>query len=93
MDSEAREVVATWLERQAQHGRSKLLVPELLALEEQLLGCTQQEHVAEWVRVLWQLDNGGSQLWRVVGAVQPGRAEDRVCKRRQDCAGVECGDG
>ena len=52
---QAREVVATWLERQAQHGRSKLLVPELLALEEQLLGCTQQEHVAEWVRVLWQL--------------------------------------
>ena len=29
----ARELVAAWLERQGEHGRSKLLAPELMALE------------------------------------------------------------
>jgi hypothetical protein len=50
----ARSVAATWLERQGEAGRSKLLVPELLELEERLQAWTR-EGVDDWLRCLWQL--------------------------------------
>ena len=51
---QARGAVADWLERQAAHGRSKLLVPELFSLEEQLFKCSQDDP-SPWIRALWQL--------------------------------------
>eukprot|EP01043_Picozoa_sp_COSAG02_P033365 COSAG02_NODE_2273_length_9263_cov_10.296377_1_plen_780_part_10 len=51
---QARGVVADWLERQAAHGRSKLLVPELLSLEEVLVKWSQDNPKA-WIRALRQL--------------------------------------
>jgi len=44
-----------WLERQAAHGRSKLLVPELLSLEETLFKWSQDDPKAAWIRAFWQL--------------------------------------
>ena len=40
---QARALVTTWLEQQAEHGRSQLLVPELLALEEQMRARTRDD--------------------------------------------------
>ena len=51
---QARGAVADWLERQAAHGRSKLLVPELLSLEEALVKWSQDDPKA-WIRALRQL--------------------------------------
>ena len=51
---QARRSVLEWLERQAAHGRSKLLVPELLLLEERLLKWFE-DNPSEWTRALWQL--------------------------------------
>ena len=51
---QARGVVVDWLERQAAHGRSKLLVPELLSLEEHLLHLSQYDP-SEWTRGFWLL--------------------------------------
>ena len=51
---QARGAVVDWLERQATHGRSKLLVPELLSLEEQLYKWSEDD-TKEWVRPFWQL--------------------------------------
>eukprot|EP01043_Picozoa_sp_COSAG02_P048365 COSAG02_NODE_4743_length_5032_cov_7.739307_1_plen_544_part_10 len=50
----ARGAVANWLERQAAHGRSKLLAPELLSLEEKLFKWSQDDP-QEWIRAFWQL--------------------------------------
>ena len=51
---QARGAVADWLERQAAHGRSKVLVPELLSLEEVLVKWSQDDPKA-WIRALRQL--------------------------------------
>ena len=51
---QARGAVADWLERQAAHGRSKLLVTELLSLEEALVRWSQDDPKA-WIRALQQL--------------------------------------
>ena len=51
---QARGAVADWLERQSAHGRSKLLVPELLSLEEALVKWSQDDPKA-WIRALRQL--------------------------------------
>ena len=48
----ARGLVVRWLERQAEHGRSRLLVPELLALEDGLFAQHENE---SWLHGLWQL--------------------------------------
>ena len=50
----ARSFAAAWLERQAEHGRSKQLVPELLELEERLREWSG-EGPDDWRRGLWQL--------------------------------------
>ena len=51
---QARRSVVEWLERQAAYGRSKVLVPELLSLEERLLKWSE-DNPSEWTRALWQL--------------------------------------
>ena len=53
----ARALAAAWLERQAAHGRSKQLVPELLPLEAALSARAGEEHEQDggWLRGLWQL--------------------------------------
>eukprot|EP01043_Picozoa_sp_COSAG02_P098872 COSAG02_NODE_35006_length_475_cov_0.898936_1_plen_131_part_10 len=51
---QARGAVADWLERQGAHGRSKLLVPELLSLEAVLVKLSQGDPKA-WIRALRQL--------------------------------------
>ena len=51
---QARRAVADWLERQAAHDRSNLLVPELLSLEEKLFKWSQDDP-KEWIQAFWQL--------------------------------------
>ena len=51
---QARGAVADWLERQAAHGRSRVVVAELLSLEEKLYKWSQDDR-KEWIRAFWQL--------------------------------------
>eukprot|EP01051_Picozoa_sp_SAG22_P006717 SAG22_NODE_449_length_10399_cov_43.159515_8_plen_1444_part_01 len=52
----ARELTAVWLERQAEHGRSKQLVPELTMLEEALKTRVGESATSNnWLHMLWQL--------------------------------------
>jgi WD40 repeat protein len=74
---QARGSVADWLERQAAHGRSKLLVPELFSLEEKLLKHSEDDP-SPWIRALWQLVKelrwGIGTFWAAYYDTSPARA-------------------